>query len=160
VTHIQKPRLANSLKFGGKSYTVVGVVKDMLTNSPYETIEPAIFPWRWVPSLHYDPVESRYSGTYSPKDETVYKKYNPSSPFVYQYNEDEYSHKFDTEERIGNLAAVFNRYGHLYFLPVACSGWHLLLLNNVLRKSAFEKFSEQIFFPSGDFYPCSLSDWF
>ena len=31
------------MKFGGKSCTVVGVVKDMLTNSPYDPIDPAIF---------------------------------------------------------------------------------------------------------------------
>ncbi len=107
VTHMQNP-VGELMKFAGKSYTVVGVVKDMLTNSPYETIEPAIF----LGDGYRDFITIRLKAgipehTALARMETVYKKYNPGSPFVYQYNEDEYSHKFDTEERIGNLAAVF-----------------------------------------------------
>ena len=39
--------------------------------------------------------------------EKVFKKYNPGSPFVYQYNDDAYALKFATEERVANLSAVF-----------------------------------------------------
>jgi len=42
-----------------------------------------------------------------PAIEKVFKKYNPGSPFVYQYNDDAYAKKFATEERVANLSAVF-----------------------------------------------------
>jgi putative ABC transport system permease protein len=80
----------------------------MLTNSPYETIEPAIFlgdGYRNFITIRLKsgiPVHTAMSGI-----EKVYKKYNPGSPFVFQYNDDEYAHKFAAEERIGNLSAVF-----------------------------------------------------
>lgn len=107
VTGIANP-VGEQMKFGGKYYTVVGVVKDMLTNSPYETIEPAIF----LGDGYRDFITIRLKAGLPVHDamaclEKVYKKYNPGSPFVYQYNEDEYAHKFAAEERIGNLSAVF-----------------------------------------------------
>jgi putative ABC transport system permease protein len=37
----------------------------------------------------------------------VYKKYNPSAPFVYKFIDEEYAHKFSDEQRIGNLATFF-----------------------------------------------------
>jgi ABC-type antimicrobial peptide transport system permease subunit len=39
--------------------------------------------------------------------EPVFKKYNPSSPFIYKFVDEAYAAKFEGEERIGNLAAVF-----------------------------------------------------
>jgi putative ABC transport system permease protein len=39
--------------------------------------------------------------------EKVFKKYNPSSPFIYKFVDEAYAVKFEAEQRIGNLAAVF-----------------------------------------------------
>jgi hypothetical protein len=96
------------MKFGGKNYRVIGVVQDILTNSPYEAVQPAIF----LGDGYRDFITIRLKAglpehTAMAVLETVYKKYNPGSPFIYQYNDDEYAHKFATEEKIGNLSAVF-----------------------------------------------------
>jgi ABC-type antimicrobial peptide transport system permease subunit len=37
----------------------------------------------------------------------VFKKYNPGSPFVYKFVDNEYAAKFSNEERVGNLATIF-----------------------------------------------------
>jgi putative ABC transport system permease protein len=37
----------------------------------------------------------------------IFKKYNPSSPFNYKFVDEAYAAKFDAEEHVGNLAAVF-----------------------------------------------------
>ena len=39
--------------------------------------------------------------------EPVFKKYNPASPFLYKFVDKAYAAKFEAEDRIGNLAAVF-----------------------------------------------------
>jgi ABC-type antimicrobial peptide transport system permease subunit len=39
--------------------------------------------------------------------EAVFKKYNPASPFIYSFIDEEYANKFEAEQRIGRLAAVF-----------------------------------------------------
>ena len=103
-----KDPLGETIKFGGKSYTITGVVKDMVTQSPYEPIEPALFlqdGWlgviiiRMNPSL---PVREALA-----KIEPVFKKNNPSGPFEFNFVDEVYGRKFSSEERVGNLAAFF-----------------------------------------------------
>lgn len=97
-----------SVKFFGKPFTVIGVVRDMLTNGPYASVEPALF------------IEYGYTGviTLRTKDgvsphqaigalEKAYKQYNPASPFLYTFNDEEYARKFTDVERIGDLAGIF-----------------------------------------------------
>ncbi|HLA59768.1 MAG TPA: FtsX-like permease family protein, partial [Puia sp.] len=96
------------VKFFGKNRTVIGVVHDMVTNSPYEPIEPAIF----LGDGYLSVITVRMKAglplpTAMKVIENVFKKYNPGSPFVYQYNDDEYAKKFSSEERVANLSAVF-----------------------------------------------------
>ncbi|HEY2347483.1 MAG TPA: FtsX-like permease family protein, partial [Puia sp.] len=96
------------MKFDGKERKVIGVVQDLLTNSPNETIEPAIF----LGDGYLSTITIRMKAGI-PKQaamtgiENVFKKYNPGSPFIFQYNEDVYARKFAPEERVANLSAVF-----------------------------------------------------
>jgi putative ABC transport system permease protein len=39
--------------------------------------------------------------------EPVFKRYNPGSPFRYDFVDEEYAKKFSDEQRIGSLASVF-----------------------------------------------------
>jgi ABC-type antimicrobial peptide transport system permease subunit len=39
--------------------------------------------------------------------ESIFKKFNPGNPFVYNFIDEEYARKFEAEQRIGNLATVF-----------------------------------------------------
>ncbi len=103
-----KNPIGQRVTFNDKHYTIVGVVNDMLANSPYEAIEPAIFlgdgglgnfTIRIKPGNPMHPALAAI--------EAVFKKFNPASPFIYSFNDDEYAQKFATETRIGNLAAVF-----------------------------------------------------
>ncbi|GGB18680.1 ABC transporter permease [Puia dinghuensis] len=103
-----KEPIGQIVKLFGKPYTVVGVCADMVTNDPYDTAENAIF------------VGGRYTGEMIVKVKpgndlhktlaamgSVFKKYNPSSPFIYKFVDKAYAAKFEAEEHIGNLAAVF-----------------------------------------------------
>ncbi len=101
-----------SLKFGQltkRSYKVIGVVKDMLMESPYEKISPAVY---WLnkgrgnfTTIKINPATD--TRTALSKIETVFKKYDAASPFEYKFVDEEYAKKFGDEERIGKLAAVF-----------------------------------------------------
>ena len=96
------------VRFGRKNYSVIGVVDDMVTNSPYDVIEPAMFVGDdYVSAITIRlkpgrPVQESLAAM-SP----IFLKYNPSSPFIYQFMDEEYAHKFEAEQRIGNLASVF-----------------------------------------------------
>jgi predicted permease len=92
----------------GNHYTIIGVANDMVTQSPYDPIDPAIFfmqGWLGVITIrinHTMPLREAIA-----KIEPVFKKHNPSSPFEYSFVDQEYGRKFANEEKIGNLATVF-----------------------------------------------------
>ncbi len=80
----------------------------MLTNNPYDTIQPAIFlGGRWVGTIIVRIKPGLSTQTALTGMEAVFKKYNPASPFIYSFIDEEYANKFEAEQRIGRLAAVF-----------------------------------------------------
>ena len=103
-----KDPIGQIVKLFGKPYTVVGVCADMVNNDPYDTAENAIF----VGGNYTDEMIVRIKPGNDPHKtlaamKTVFSKYNPSSPFIYKFVDEAYAAKFEDEERIGNLAAVF-----------------------------------------------------
>jgi ABC-type antimicrobial peptide transport system permease subunit len=103
-----KNPVGETVKFFGKNYTIIGVAQDMVSNSPYDTIQAAIFLGDGYHSVITarirpgTPIRTALTGI-----EPIFKKYNPASPFVYNFVDEDYADKFKAEERIGNLAAVF-----------------------------------------------------
>ena len=104
-----KDPVGKTIKHWGKSYTIIGVAKNMISNSPYYPVQPAIFlgegghgvfTIRIKPGV---PVRTALAAM-----EPVFKQFNPASPFIYSFIDEEYQKKFNTESRIGNLATVFS----------------------------------------------------
>jgi ABC-type antimicrobial peptide transport system permease subunit len=91
------------------SYTVVGVVKDMLMQSPYRPVKETVYIYdnekTNCVNVRINPAVS--TSTSLAKIQTVFKKYAPSSPFEYKYIDSEYERKFGDEERVSKLASVF-----------------------------------------------------
>ena len=100
--------LGEIVKFRGKEYTIIGVTQDMLTQSPYDPSEPTFFvtdDWMGLIVMRLDsrvPVGEALAGI-----ETVFKKYNPESPFDFSFVDADYARKYSNEERIGNLTGLF-----------------------------------------------------
>jgi putative ABC transport system permease protein len=96
------------VNYFGKPYTIIGVVRNMLTNSPFGGIQPAIF----LGDGGYGVITIRLKAgvpvhTALAALEPVFKRHNPGSPFLYKFVDADYAKKFDAEARIGKLAAVF-----------------------------------------------------
>ena len=100
--------LGEIVEFQEKKYTVIGVAADMLTQSPYEPGEPAFFimdDWMNLIVMRLNaamPVREALAGV-----ETVFKKYNPESPFDFSFVDVDYARKYSNEERIGSLSGLF-----------------------------------------------------
>jgi putative ABC transport system permease protein len=93
----------------GKDYRILGVIKDMVMQSPYTPTIPTIFS---ILTFRGGVVSVKMNATTSmsesiSKIEKVFKTYSPSTPFDYKFADDEYAKKFANEERIGKLAYVF-----------------------------------------------------
>jgi putative ABC transport system permease protein len=94
---------------GDKAYTVVGTVQDMVMSSPYEPVKPTIFVTLNEPeaimNIRVNPKASLSDAL--GKAEAIFKKYDPDSPFDYNFTDAEYEKKFADEERVGTLSAFF-----------------------------------------------------
>jgi ABC-type antimicrobial peptide transport system permease subunit len=92
-------------------YTILGVIKDMVMESPFEPVKPTIFLLKsvnggvsWI-NIRISPNVSVAAAL--PKIQAVFKQLIPSAPFEYKFTDEEYARKFAAEERIGKLAAFF-----------------------------------------------------
>ena len=93
-----------------KYYHILGVVKDMVMESPYEPTTPTIFMVKGHTGtsqidIKINPRKSAAAAL--PKIAAVFKKLIPSAPFEYKFVDDEYAAKFAAEQSVASIAAVF-----------------------------------------------------
>ncbi len=104
-----KNPVGETLKWDEVSYHIIGVVKDMVSESPYFPVRPTLFHLLKGGGdffiLRINPKMSASEAL--TKIEKVYKTYNPAQPFEYQFVDEEYAKKFGDEERVGKLASAF-----------------------------------------------------
>jgi len=104
-----KQPVGENIQWDGKPYHVIGVVKDMVMQSPYNPVFRTVFVTNHdaqpVIVIRINPSQSAHVAL--SEIETIFKKYNPAQPFDYRFTDDEYAKKFGDEERIGKLASVF-----------------------------------------------------
>ncbi|MET3978651.1 putative ABC transport system permease protein [Mucilaginibacter sp. UYP25] len=101
-------------------FKIIGVVKDMVMSSPYEPVKPSIY---FLSNRLEGMALIRIKPNVSTRDalakiESVFKQYDPGSPFDYKFVDDEYNKKFANEERVGKLAGFFT----LLAIFISCMG--------------------------------------
>jgi putative ABC transport system permease protein len=104
-----KDSLGETIQTERKPLTIIGVIKDMVMESPYAQAQPTIF---YLQNRGFDYVDIRLNpkisaGNALAKIEAVCKVYSPAVPFAYKFADDEYAAKFANEQRIGSLARCF-----------------------------------------------------
>jgi putative ABC transport system permease protein len=105
---------------GERAYTIVGVIRDMIMESPYEPVKPSFFV--------YTPeggnfILAKLNPAITPATalasvEQVFKQYNPAAPFEYKFVDEEYGRKFSVEERVGKLTGFFT----ILAILISCLG--------------------------------------
>jgi putative ABC transport system permease protein len=98
-----------TMKWFGRPYTIVGVVKDIIVESPYEEVRPLFF---YLYDYSHQNVILRLNPRASASASlasiaATFKKYAPAQPFEYFFADTEYGKKFADEQRIGKLAGCF-----------------------------------------------------
>lgn len=107
--NMKKP-VGEIIRWSGTPYRIIGVIRNQLTDSPYQLIKHNVYvvnydeatSWLYVrlnPELSITDALSRM--------ESIFKKLVPSAPFDYRFADVEYGKKFVAEEQIGKLASVF-----------------------------------------------------
>ena len=94
----------------GRVFTVIGVVQDVVVNSPYERVQQTIYTYwhdydrvyffiRTKPGVAMGSALSAIRG--------AFQRAVPTEPFDYQFPDEEYAKKFAAETRMGTIAAFF-----------------------------------------------------
>jgi ABC-type antimicrobial peptide transport system permease subunit len=92
-----------------RDWHVVGVVKDFILMSPYDPIKPMFI---GGPAGDFNIMHIKLNGNNRMAEnlaraEQIFKLYNPSYPFEYNFIDEEYAQKFQNEQKIGSLVTWF-----------------------------------------------------
>lgn len=102
--------IGKKIRWYDGQHEVIGVVKNLLTESPFEPVKPAIY------SINYNQMNWINLKLASGKSlaaslgqiETVFNKFSPGVPFNYQFVDAAFEKKFKTEERMRKLSEIFS----------------------------------------------------
>lgn len=104
-----KDPVGKVIRWNGEPYTVVGVVKDLLIQSPYGPVRPAmwhldtdaqnIFIIKLNPDMNVHDAMAKIEG--------VFRKTDPGTPFAPEFVDEQYAQKFGDEKRLGTLSLFF-----------------------------------------------------
>ncbi|HWB92455.1 MAG TPA: ABC transporter permease [Puia sp.] len=113
--------IGERVKWHGKDFTIIGVVRDMVMTSPFLSMSPTVFMMNKERSMNV--IVIKLAPSQSPTQAlatigAIFRKFNPDVPFEYHFEDEQYARKFATEERIGRLAAGFA----LLALFISCIG--------------------------------------
>jgi ABC-type antimicrobial peptide transport system permease subunit len=93
----------------GYNFHIIGIIKDMVMNSPFSQVQPTIFflsPGQLnILNIKMNPATSVQDAL--KKIEQVYKQYSPGQPFEFKFVDEEYAKKFIVEERVGKISGFF-----------------------------------------------------
>jgi putative ABC transport system permease protein len=102
--------LGKQINAYGAPYTIIGIVRDMVIASPFQRVRPGLF--LLAPDKSLNDIIIRLKPETPTRValtaiEKVFKKYNPASPFDYNFVDTDYAQKFADEQRIDGLARAF-----------------------------------------------------
>ena len=98
------------MTWNGDPYTIIGVVKDMITQSPFEPSRQMIFSLDHgkdgqIVNIRVDPRAGMTQALAAIQG--IFKTFDPENPFTYTFADQQYAEKFHDEERIGRIAGFF-----------------------------------------------------
>ncbi len=101
--------VGETILWNKQPFKVIGVIKDMIVESPYQKVRPQLFHIESDPGgfalMKLNPAASASSSL--EKIKKTFATYSPIEPFNFQFVDEEYAKKFGNEERIGKLAGFF-----------------------------------------------------
>src|SRR5690606_34632528 len=89
---------------------IIGVVEDMVMQSPYEPVKQTMYVFDSYDTPSYYNLRMNPHRSVRENLETierVFKQNFPDLPFEYQFIDEQYAQKFESEERVASLASVF-----------------------------------------------------
>ena len=105
-----KEPVGKILKWENQPFTIIGVVKDIMQESPFYPVRPTLYHVGTYDNMfnlimRLNPNKSASASLKIIEQE--FKKYTPDVPFDYKFVDEDFGSKFSAEERIGKLSSYF-----------------------------------------------------
>lgn len=101
--------IGQELQWWDSNYRIVGVIENMIHESPYQAMQPSVYTLLTDPGFLIIRLNSKADLEKTlTQIEAAYKEFNPDEPFNYQFVEDEFRKKFDAEEHVKKLTSIFS----------------------------------------------------
>lgn len=105
-----KNPIGTYFKWGSNTFTIVGVINDYISGSPYSPVTPLLI-YATKESLYNliirtnptSPVQDQLK-----QIEQILKKFNPAYPFEYQFVDQKFASKFRAQQQTAQLAFIFS----------------------------------------------------
>jgi putative ABC transport system permease protein len=96
------------LKWENEPYTIIGVVSDIMAESPFYPVRPSLYHCdkgnKWVLTLKLNPMNS--SSESIKKIESVWKKYVPNVPFTYEFIDEQYGRSLPPKNKSASCLLI------------------------------------------------------
>ena len=104
-----KNPIGTQMTYGRKGYTVIGVLDNVIMESPFKAVDPMMLYFNPANSNSVSIRVSQSAGLQKALQsiEIVFRKYDPSVPFEFQFVDQEFNKKFVNEELISRIANIF-----------------------------------------------------
>lgn len=101
--------LGQVIQDGDLNFTVVGVVKDFIMESPFDEVQPIVVfgPKRNLNFLHIRLKEGLDLQSTMENLADVFSKFNPDAPFEYSFVDQIHANKFTNQQRTSKLMGIF-----------------------------------------------------
>ncbi len=132
--------LGESIKEGDREWTIVGVVEDFVTRSPFEKLQPMIlYPGSdWNSIVHIRLAPNQDVSAQMEQVEDVFEKYAPEYPFDYRFTDVDYARKFSGIKKTEMIA----RLAGFIVILIACLGLYgltLYIVQNRLKEVSIRR---------------------
>ncbi|RYG02439.1 MAG: ABC transporter permease [Chitinophagaceae bacterium] len=160
IMNLKQP-IGTKVRMWGEEKTIIGVVKDFHISSLHEAIQPTVMTYR--PSqtaLVVARIDLRNQSETLARINSLYTKWNPGSPFKYNFLDEEFQAQYISEQRVSVLARYFAGMGIL----IMCLGLFGLATFNAevkakevsIRKILGASVSSVVYLLSKDFFKLVL----
>ncbi len=101
--------LGQKMKMWGREWTIIGVMPNVVMDSPYHPIEPLVMVFQpdWSSTITLRMEKTTDMPSSIAKVENVFKKYNPAYPFQFRFADFDYEKKFSSINLTSKLANLF-----------------------------------------------------
>lgn len=101
--------IGKKIETNGSQLEIVGVVPDIVMDSPYQPVEPMtlLFNPGWSSTVTVRLAKTKDIQASLAKVESVFKKLNPNYPFQYRFTDVDFQKKFTDINLISRLAGIF-----------------------------------------------------